>query len=500
LILIGLTVTALSLLINRIFSGSFQEVVGIIVMGTIMFLVISAPVMAVVSLFSRPRQMPRFLHFWLELRDLFTYKPDYPLERPSQGQMARLDGYAGKWEKVFFSTTPADREKCGLAAHDLFQASGLAAPQVVWLDSPFQAVVALAILSVNGASDQYGARTSTLFPPRLNGRPYVPGSGRELALHRVAMSHLKGAVEKMRHNRTLVINKLRRDLYADPAGVWDAWGDVYERIMAQAPQLCLTPGEFEMGNEEHSVPLDWMRRYAGSMLGSVGMELEGGAFLMGRHGAPEMLEYEIAYKWRADELGAEYQLPPGFDIIEKASCELSQSCGWWMPLDQVAVLTEPPTAIRTDENGRLHAEGMAAVEYPDGWSVHAVNGTLLHAQWGAEAPERWKLDWILKTNNQEERRALLERMDYDRLLRQEKNAKLVHQDGDMRLYMISQRSEDDSLVFYENLEPVVLLQVTDPSTGAEYVLRVPPEMDNCERARRWTLHDETGTVKFIKET
>ncbi|MBI1784433.1 hypothetical protein HYR69_04750 [Candidatus Sumerlaeota bacterium] len=42
-------------------------------------------------------------------------------------------------------------------------------------------------------------------------------------------------------------------------------------------------------------------------------------------------------------------------------------------------------------------------------------------------------------------------------------------------------------------EPIQLLKVECPSTGAAYILRVPPEMTRCEQARAWTMGDEEVT-------
>jgi len=408
--------------------------------------------------------------------------------------------YAAKWRRVFFSTAPAQREKCQEAATRLYQACGLAAPSFVWLDSPFQAAVALSIICVDSDDEARIQMAAPMFPAMLNDHVYIPGSGEELTMHRAAMAEVSHEIKRMALIRSLVASKLRREMRSSPAGVWAAWGDVYASIKTQAPQLFMGPGAAQPEPGQGDVPQEWMKLYERTIMKNVPSFFDVIGSIAGRHGAPELLEYEIAYKWRKGELGVKYDQPPGSDEIAKANYTLAQNLGWWIPLGNVVIFTEGPTAIRLDTQGRLSAEGAPAMEYRDGWQVHAVEGTLLPAEWGAEAPERWKLDWLLQSGNQAERRLLMEKMDYERLLREEKNASLVHQEGDMRLYMIERRDDDEEYVYYNSKEPIMLLKVSDPSTGADYVLRVPPEMNTCEQARRWTLHDETGSVRFIKET
>jgi len=414
-------------------------------------------------------------------------------------QAAGARRYAAKWRRVFFSPSPAKREECEKAATRIYQMCGLTVPSFVWLDSPFQAAVALSILCVNG--DEEGIQVvAPMFPAMLNNQVYVPGSGAELTLHRAAMAEVSHEINRMILIRALVTSKLQREMRSSPAGMWNAWSDVYAKLMTQAPELFLDPFAMEQEHGEGVIPQAWMRLYEKRVMKHVPSFFDGIGSMVGRHGAPELLEYEIAYKWRKSELGIKYDQPLGMDEIADAHCTLAKNLGWWIPLGNVVIFTESPVAIRLDMHGRLSAEGGPAVEYRDGWAVHAVEGTLLPAEWGAEAPERWKLDWLLQSGNQAERRLLMAKMDYERLLREEKNARLIHQEADMRLYMIGRWNEDAEYEYYSSNEPIMLLKVGDPSTGAGYVLRVPPDMNTCEQARRWTLHDETGSVKFIKET
>jgi hypothetical protein len=76
------------------------------------------------------------------------------------------------------------------------------------------------------------------------------------------------------------------------------------------------------------------------------------------------------------------------------------------------------------------------------------------------------------------RRVLLERMGYERFLR-EAEADVLDEDADAggprRLLRVA--LGDD--------EPLVCLAVRDPSTGRQYLLRVPPNMRSCHQAAAW---------------
>lgn len=93
-------------------------------------------------------------------------------------------------------------------------------------------------------------------------------------------------------------------------------------------------------------------------------------------------------------------------------------------------------------------------------------------------PETLRAQDVFKEQNTEIRRVMLERMGYERFLA-EANAEVFDQDQDVggprRLLRVG-LGED---------EPLVCLEVRDPSTGRQYVLRVPPEMQSCHQAAAW---------------
>src|SRR5262249_27154609 len=80
--------------------------------------------------------------------------------------------------------------------------------------------------------------------------------------------------------------------------------------------------------------------------------------------------------------------------------------------------------------------------------------------------------------NVEKRRVMLERMGYERFLA-DAHVETLDEDqdagGPRRLLRVPLEAD----------EPLVCLAVRDPSTGRQYVLRVPPTMTRCQQAMAW---------------
>lgn len=85
---------------------------------------------------------------------------------------------------------------------------------------------------------------------------------------------------------------------------------------------------------------------------------------------------------------------------------------------------------------------------------------------------------ILKERNVELRRAMIERIGVERFI-SAVDAREIDRDtdagGDRRLLMIDMHDD----------EPLVVLNVLDPSTGRGYMLRVPPHIQTCRAAAAW---------------
>jgi leucine-rich repeat protein SHOC2 len=114
---------------------------------------------------------------------------------------------------------------------------------------------------------------------------------------------------------------------------------------------------------------------------------------------------------------------------------------------------------------------------------------------GVDMPRRywtkfseWKPEWLLDENNAEIRRALIDRVGYEKICQALKAVKL----DTWREYTLLKIDNIEPV--YNNgwnpigREPIVLLKMTCPSTHHVHILRVPPEMSNAEAAIVWVNH------------
>ncbi|HUY78509.1 MAG TPA: hypothetical protein VMV29_17185 [Ktedonobacterales bacterium] len=108
-------------------------------------------------------------------------------------------------------------------------------------------------------------------------------------------------------------------------------------------------------------------------------------------------------------------------------------------------------------------------------------------------PETLTVEEALNEPDLEVRRVMIERMGYEKFL-QSAQAKTLDQDadpgGERRLLKIDLHSD----------EPLVCLAVRDPSTGRQYVLRVPPWMRSCHEAAAWIADYNPNRYHPVAET
>jgi hypothetical protein len=109
-------------------------------------------------------------------------------------------------------------------------------------------------------------------------------------------------------------------------------------------------------------------------------------------------------------------------------------------------------------------------------------------------PETISVSEVLNETNSEVRRVLLERMGYEKFLNQA-GAQTLDSDrdpgGERRLLRVPM--QDD--------EPLVCLAVYCPSTGRQYMLRVPPATGTCRQAAAWIAgFDRADDYNPIAET
>jgi hypothetical protein len=109
-------------------------------------------------------------------------------------------------------------------------------------------------------------------------------------------------------------------------------------------------------------------------------------------------------------------------------------------------------------------------------------------------PEEITAAEVLAESNAERRRVKLERIGYERFF-QQAQATVLDQDrdagGERRLLRVE----------LERDEPLLCVAVICPSTGRQYLLRVPPDITTCQQAIAWTAgFDDAAAYRPLAET
>ena len=171
--------------------------------------------------------------------------------------------------------------------------------------------------------------------------------------------------------------------------------------------------------------------------------------------------------------------------------------------------------IHRNESGNLHREGLPAVEIGKTkmffWNgrLHNSRGPAVTTEhgfsyfWrGLHIPENlWNkmfsmsADEILKEPNVEIRRAILERVGFDKVKERANCLDSQTVEGGKNLLLHLDLEEDEPLVFLE------LINSTPEPDGSRkhYFLRVPPDTRSVKQGVQWTF-DIEGDFSFLVET
>lgn len=150
--------------------------------------------------------------------------------------------------------------------------------------------------------------------------------------------------------------------------------------------------------------------------------------------------------------------------------------GYWLG-KTVAFVVRRPRVLARDERGRLHNAHGRAVEYADGWGFWAWHGIRVPERAITTPAEQLTREDFLQEPNLEVRRVFQERMG-DRFL-WALGAHFVDRGPRGILYEVALPDDPERVARY--------VQVTDPSTGRLYYLRVPRRIATAAEAVAWTF-------------
>lgn len=195
------------------------------------------------------------------------------------------------------------------------------------------------------------------------------------------------------------------------------------------------------------------------------------------------------------------ELPPhgavrGGRLLARGCVRLERLPAWLsrvgrLDVSECPLVTSLPAGIVVTDWLDIGGSGISAVEDPNvnlQWRGVAVSHRV------AFAPETITSTEVLAERNVELRRVLLERMGYGRFLDEVRATELDSDrdaGGSRRLLRVAIEAD----------EPLVVLAVSCPSTGRNYLLRVPPTMQRCHQAAAWIAgFDDPSLYRPLVET
>ncbi|MDE2097633.1 MAG: hypothetical protein KGL39_10330 [Patescibacteria group bacterium] len=148
--------------------------------------------------------------------------------------------------------------------------------------------------------------------------------------------------------------------------------------------------------------------------------------------------------------------------------------GLYFPLDKIIIVGSRPSVILKNKSG-LHADGKAALQYADGFSIYALNGIQMNPEYVLTPPEKLDCQSVLKEQNTDVRRELIRKIGIERMLSVLPN-KILSRRGNYQLLSINLGGDATDARY---------LKMLNPSIGVWHLEGVAPECDTVEKSLNW---------------
>ena len=340
-------------------------------------------------------------------------------------QEAKFPEYVARWTSIGLSTAPADRPRAEAAIRWMYEQAGLDEPKITWCASP----LAMSLTA------------HTLLTGAPQGWTRWGGSVRESVWGSVGDSVGRSVGSEVMAE----VGASVRDSVRDAA--WDS-------VAASVRASVWAPVGASVRDSVGDAAWD-------SVWDAVGGQHEAG--------------WLSFYEYMRDVVGLAEQTAKLHGLWE-----LAKSAGWIWPRKGLCLVSERPTALHRDSQGRLHCEDGPAITYPDGWAIYAIHGVRVPEQ-VVMKPSSLQVEQIDREANVEVRRVMMDRFGTDRYIL-ESGTEPVAMDDYGVLYRRDIAGD----------EPLVMVKVVNSTpepdgSFRDYWLRVPPTMTTPREAVAWTF-------------
>ncbi len=439
-----------------------------------------------------------------------------PIERLTPEQEALIPVYRDRWQQISLSTSPIDCEKAESAVRATYVAIGKPPPEVIFFSGPQEAKETLGKKTIVQLLEQFGA-------PLLQ-TPLLVEVSEQVRSH-LSSDLLLNLTEQL---QALQLAQLTSRLQQ---GV--LWSQVFELVGQQPDQEhfseLLSELLFDQITKQfwEQQQAEWRRQVqqqpGGQLLLQLGDTLGQWAAPLTRsleaalwnplRSQPVVQEWERSFRqllgvismfglgfnalWQTVQVFHPALLDFCISVLKvphdlqqwQALRSLVTECGLYLAFEKCCLVLDRPIRFAVDPEGRLHAEGEAAVQFADGYRLYFFRDVQIPETYGSLHPHQWQARWLLEEPNAELRRVLIQGIGYTRLC-QELRAVELDSWREYTLLRIDQSVD---------VEPIFLLKMTCPSTGYIHATRVPPEVQTAREAIRWVNWD-VDPEEFIVET
>jgi len=163
----------------------------------------------------------------------------------------------------------------------------------------------------------------------------------------------------------------------------------------------------------------------------------------------------------------------------KGNEALCREAGFSLLFWELALVSEKPTHIHRNEQGRLHKDGGPALIHSDGFGVWALNGIRMKPEYIKTPAERLAPEKVLAETNVDVRRELIRKVGIERMLAKLPH-KILHRRGDYEVL---------SVRLSEECPDARYLKMLNPSVGCFHMEGIPAECDTVEKSLNWRNHN-----------
>jgi hypothetical protein len=385
------------------------------------------------------------------------------IDKLTDEQQSRFQAWSNRWIEIGLSTAPADFDAATEAALKAYKLCNLAKPTVILrMGSPYAATVGGAyawLLLKEVFKQQVGQQVGQQVEQQV-GQQVRQQVGQQVGQQ--VWQQVWQQVEQQ------VRQQVRQQVEQQ------VWQQVWQQVGQQVEQQVGQQVEQQVWQQ---VEQQVWQQVEQQVWQQVWQQVEQQSFKAAVDG---FCNYGINSLWSSwgayvsffrDVCGWEDPVLEKFEIDEA----LVKSCGWTWWHQNVLAISDRPSEIHRDVNGRLHGEKGPSISYRDGWSLYHWHGVSIPAEWvtGKAPTAQEALTWA----NIEQRRAACEIVGWNNIL-QQLDAKVINADEDEEIGTLLEVNLPDS-------GKERFLQVRC-GTGRSFALPVPKEMRTAMQANAWS--------------